>query len=112
MKPFFVYMLRCGDGSFYTGHTDDLEKRFAEHQQGTFSGHTARRRPVTLAYACEFGTREEAIARETQLKGWSRAKKDALIHEDWRALMLLSRSRPSTVASPCEATLRANGPDK
>ena len=57
MKPFFLYMLRCRDGSYYTGHTDDLEKRVQEHDNGTFEGYTSKRRPVQVVFVCEFGTR-------------------------------------------------------
>jgi predicted GIY-YIG superfamily endonuclease len=104
MKPFWVYMLRCCDGSYYVGHTDDLEKRIGEHIEGTCGGYTAKRRPVRLVFSCEFATREEALERELQIKGWSRAKKEALIQGDWEKLHRLaqSRTRPST-------SLRANG---
>ena len=73
MRPFFVYMLHCGDGSYYVGHTDDLEKRMAEHEAGTYGGYTARRRPVKLVFVDEFSSRDEAIERERQLKGWRTA---------------------------------------
>jgi len=83
MKPFWLYMLRCADGSYYVGHTDDLEKRVAEHQAAAIPGHTCARRPVSLVYAAEMVTRDEAIQRERQVKGWSRAKKEALVRGDW-----------------------------
>ncbi len=60
-KPFWVYILRCADGSYYTGHTDDLELRVAKHQSGEVEGYTATRRPIQLAYAQECVTREEAL---------------------------------------------------
>ncbi|HLA19013.1 MAG TPA: GIY-YIG nuclease family protein [Dehalococcoidia bacterium] len=66
---FFVYILRCSDGSYYVGHTDDLEPRLAAHERGEIAGYTRKRRPVRLAFAEEFGTREEALARERQVKG-------------------------------------------
>ncbi len=59
-KPFFAYMLRCADASYYMGHTDDLEKRVAEHQAGEKCGYTFERRPVRLMWSQEFWTREEA----------------------------------------------------
>src|SRR5438477_1917518 len=65
--------LKCADGSYYVGHTDDLEARVGAHEMGLISGYTRRRRPVTFQYAAEFGTREEALASERQIKGWSRA---------------------------------------
>ena len=95
MKPFWLYMLRCRDGSYYVGHTDDLEKRVAEHQAGAIPGHTHGRRPVELVYAAEMVTRDEAIQRERQLKGWSRAKKEALIASDWNRIHELARGRDS-----------------
>jgi predicted GIY-YIG superfamily endonuclease len=104
MQPFCVYVLSCADGALYIGHTDDLERRIAEHQSGEIPGFTARkrRRPVTLAFVQEFATRDEAFAAERQLKGWSRAKKLAFIARDWDRLHELARcrgllfSRPST----------------
>jgi predicted GIY-YIG superfamily endonuclease len=126
MKPFFVYMLRCRDGSYYVGHTDDLERRMDQHETGLCDGHTARRRPVTLVWFAETETREEAIARELQFKTWSRAKKAALVRGDWDAVRALARgrnaserggtrstvaeARPSTPRVPAaRATLGANG---
>jgi tRNA/rRNA methyltransferase len=91
MKPFFLYILRCSDGAFYIGHTDDLERRIAQHEAGEVPGYTVRRRPVALVYRCEFATRIEAIERERQLKGWSRAKKEALIAGDFDRLRILAR---------------------
>jgi predicted GIY-YIG superfamily endonuclease len=94
---FWMYMLTCADGSYYVGHTDDLERRVAAHQDGTFGGYTAKRRPVTLSYAEVFDTRDGAFRRERQLKGWSRAKKEALAREDWLALQRLANTaHPST----------------
>lgn len=84
-------MLRCHDGSYYVGHTDDLERRLSEHVDGTSGGYTARRRPVELVFVNEFASREETIERERQIKGWSRAKKEALIGGDWDELRRLAR---------------------
>ena len=89
--PFHVYMLRCRDGSFYTGHTDDLEKRINEHQSGVITGYTSERLPVELVFADEFQTREEALTFELRIKGWSRRKKEALIQSDWVGLRLAAR---------------------
>lgn len=77
--PFFTYILRCSDGSYYVGHTDEVERRLAEHKTGAGSGYTASRQPVQLVWLQEFPTREEAKAAEAQLKKWSRRKKEALI---------------------------------
>ena len=89
--PFWVYILRCADGSYYTGHTDSLEKRIAEHSSGAVPGYTTSRRPLRLAFACDFETREEALGAELQIKGWSRAKKEALMSDDWSKLSELAR---------------------
>ena len=100
MKPFFVYMLRCSDGSYYVGHTDELESRVAKHQAGEVEGYTSKRRPVELVWAQETATREEALAAEMRIKGWGRAKKEALIEGDWERIKQLARSRPSTNSMP------------
>ena len=88
---FCAYMLLCSDGSYYVGHTDDLDSRLAAHQFGLLPGYTSRRRPVHLMWRQEFAEREQAFAAERQIKGWSRAKKEALIRGDWDAVQLLSR---------------------
>jgi tRNA/rRNA methyltransferase len=85
-------MLRCGDGSYYVGHTDDLESRVAAHSLGEIPGYTLRRLPVTLVWSQELPSRYEALAAERQLKGWSRAKKEALIAGDWGRISELSRA--------------------
>ena len=71
---FWVYMLRCADDRYYTGHTDDLEKRMAQHQAGECGGYTASRLPVECTWSQETATREEALTAERQIKGWSRKK--------------------------------------
>ncbi|WP_235523240.1 GIY-YIG nuclease family protein [Sphingobium sp. Leaf26] len=71
---FHAYLLRCNDSSFYAGHTDDLEIRVAQHQQGLIGGYTAMRRPMVLVWTENFGTREEALAAERRIKGWSRPR--------------------------------------
>jgi predicted GIY-YIG superfamily endonuclease len=101
MNVFHLYILRCADGSYYTGHTDDLENRLAQHQLGEIPGcYTSTRLPVELAFATDFATREEALERELQVKRWSRAKKEALIRGDWVGLQALSRNRQQTTKSP------------
>ncbi|GLV27534.1 hypothetical protein TomTYG75_00610 [Sphingobium sp. TomTYG75] len=91
--PFYTYMLHCSDRSFYTGHTDDLQTRIAQHEAGAVPGHTQNRRPVKLVWSQEFGTRMEALEAERQIKGWSRATKLALIREDWRLISTLARPK-------------------
>lgn len=85
-------MLRCRDGSYYTGQTDRLEERIAGHQSGLIGGHTRSRRPVTLVWQQDFPTRLEALEAERRIKGWRRAKKEALIAGDWELLSKLSRT--------------------
>lgn len=94
---FWVYILRCTDGSYYTGHTENLEQRLTEHQAGQVGGYTATRRPVRLVFSEAFSTREEALAAERRIKGWSRKKKEAMMRGDWDEVSRLARGgRPST----------------
>ncbi len=95
---FWTYMLQCGDGTFYVGHTDDLDVRIAQHLSGETRGYTSIRHPLKLVWSDEFPSRYEALAAERQIKGWSRAKKMALIRGDFDALAALSKSKdgPST----------------
>jgi putative endonuclease len=89
-----VYILRCADGSYYVGVTrTSLEARIAQHEAGEFDGYTARRRPVALAFHQQFDRVTDAIAAERQLKGWTRAKKEALIRGDFDGLRSLARGR-------------------
>jgi putative endonuclease len=97
--PFFVYILRCRDGSYYTGHTDDLDRRMAQHGEGVGSAYTSKRRPLELLWATDCQSRDEAFCLEKQIQGWSRPKKEALMRGDFAALPALSRSKganPST----------------
>ncbi len=88
---FWVYILHCADGSYYTGHTDDLDKRIAEHHAGAIDGYTAQRRPVTLAWSQACTSRDEALAAEMQLKGWSRKKKEAMMRGNWQEVSKLAK---------------------
>jgi putative endonuclease len=83
-------MLRCADGSYYVGHTDDLERRVAMHEHGGVAGYTSTRRPVMLVWSQEFASREVALSAERQIKGWNRAKKEALIRDDWHEIQRLA----------------------
>ena len=95
---FWVYILRCADNSYYTGHTDNLEKRITEHQTGEVEGYASTRLPVELVFSQEFSSREEAKASERQIKGWGRRKKEALIKGDWAEVSrsACSKKHPST----------------
>ncbi len=77
----YTYILRCADGSLYTGWTNDLEKRIAAHNAGTGGRYTRSHRPVTLVYCETFPTKEEAMKREYAIKHLSREEKEALIAE-------------------------------
>src|SRR4051812_33681584 len=91
----FVYMLRCSDDSYYVGNAtgDDLTKRIAEHQAGVYRGYTFTRRPVQLIWSQHFERFTDANAAERQIKGWSRAKKEALAKGEWDLLKLLAKRR-------------------
>jgi len=98
---FWVYILRCADGRYYTGHTDDLEKRIGEHTTGIIvSCYTFKRRPIELVFSQEFTTREEALASEQQIKGWSRKKKEAMIRGDWAEVSRLAKSTKAAQKPP------------
>jgi putative endonuclease len=98
----WLYILHCADGSYYTGSTNNLPLRLAQHQAGEGSGYTCSRLPVELVYTQEFPSEHEAFLRERQVKGWSRAKKAALIRGDFEALVELSKSRSSSCSDGCE----------
>ena len=88
-----VYILECADNSYYVGITRrTLEERISEHNSGQIDGYTKSRLPVKLAHSEEFAVVTQAIARELQLKGWTRAKKEALIAGDFEKLSDLSKS--------------------
>ena len=97
----FVYMLRCRDGSYYVGSAtgNDLSGRIAQHQSGALPGYTALRRPVELVWSEHFELITDTIAAERRIKGWSRAKKEALISGRWADLHLLSK-RPAARTKP------------
>ena len=89
-----VYMLRCADGSYYVGSARlGLDRRVSEHNHGTFGGYTSKRLPVELVWAGHFLDITDAIAVERQIKGWSRAKKEALIRGDFASIKDLSKRR-------------------
>jgi predicted GIY-YIG superfamily endonuclease len=96
---FWVYILRCRDGSYYTGHTDRLEYQVAQHHAGQGSDWTRRRLPVELVWCEAMPSRLETLEAERRIKPWSRAKKEALIAADWAKLSHFARpprERPST----------------
>jgi putative endonuclease len=78
----WVYILRCSDGSLYTGWTNDIEKRLASHNRGTASKYTRGRRPVKMIFKEEFGTKEEAMSREAEIKSLTRSEKLLIVNKD------------------------------
>jgi len=108
---FWVYILRCTDNSYYTGHTDNLEQRIAQHNQGYFpTCYTYNRRPLELVFSQDFVTREEALASEQQIKGWSRKKKEAMMCGDWAEVSRLAKPlasvRPELAEGQSGSTVR------
>lgn len=91
---YYVYIVQCSDGMYYTGVTNDLERRLWEHNTGFISDcFTYNRRPVVLKYEEHFTNINNAIAREKQLKGWSRKKKEALFERNWKLISELAKSK-------------------
>lgn len=89
----WLYILKCADGSYYTGTTGDPERRLDEHQAGIPGSYTCEKRPVELVFIEEFPSWPETIEREQQIKRWRRKKKEALIRQDWNALKVLAKGR-------------------
>jgi putative endonuclease len=93
MKSYYVYILKCIDNSYYTGITNNLERRMREHTEGlNKTCYTYNKLPLTLEYQTVFNNPNEAIAFEKQIKGWSRKKKEALINGDIELLKVLSKN--------------------
>jgi putative endonuclease len=93
----YVYILRCADNSYYVGSTRNLEHRLEQHASGDGAKYTSKRLPVELVFAEEYDRIDEAYAREKQVQGWSRRKREALIRGEFRMLPGMSArgSRPS-----------------
>jgi putative endonuclease len=89
---YFVYIVECIDKSYYTGVTNNLERRIWEHNNAENSlAYTFKRRPVILRYFQRFQDITQAIVWEKQIKGWSRKKKEALFVEDWEEIKRLAK---------------------
>ena len=94
MQLSYVYILHCSDDSYYTGMTANLSQRMYQHESGFFPDcFTFKRRPVTLAFYCEFTDIQLAIEKEKQIKKWSRAKKQALINGKYEDLINLAKKQ-------------------
>jgi len=99
----WVYILHCADGSYYTGMTrgEEPDQRLSEHQMKLSPGaYTASRLPVQLAYSEYFEFVVDAITAERKIKGWSRAKKEALIRGDWKLIQILAKRRGGKDRTP------------
>jgi len=103
-----VYILKCSDGSYYVDSTADLARRLFEHQNGLVTGYTESRRPVELVWSAELPTEHDAFLRERQIKGWSRAKKEALIRGEWNTHGRQTRTPDSRSEETKEADVRVN----
>lgn len=77
----YTYILRCKDGTYYTGWTNNLEKRVRDHNDGKGAKYTKARRPVKLIYYEEFMTKEEAMKREYAIKQMTRTQKEKMIEQ-------------------------------
>ena len=107
---FWTYMLHCRGGYFYTGHTENLETRIAQHQAGSAKGFASGHLPVELVWAQEFASRYEALQAERQIKGWSRAKRMALIRRDWASISNAAKSKSSPSTSSGRAGVGCDWP--
>ena len=97
MKFYYVYILRCSDNSLYTGITNDLDRRFNEHNDGKLKdAYTYSRRPVKLEYFQDFKEPTQAIFFEKKLKKWSKVKKEVLIKGDFDMIQILAECRNAT----------------
>jgi putative endonuclease len=93
MLDFYVYILLCNDGSFYAGHTDNIEARLSQHEQRLYPRcYTATRLPVKVVFVQATSSRAEALEAEMEIKGWTRKKKQALIDGDFEAIKALTMS--------------------
>ena len=100
---YWVYILKCADGSYYTGSTSNLDLRVRQHILGSVNSYTKSRLPVELIYAESCDSPRQAMAWEKQIKGWSRAKKEALMRGDFDALVELSKSKSNRDTNGVEA---------
>ncbi|HAW57670.1 MAG TPA: hypothetical protein DCX03_01435 [Bacteroidales bacterium] len=88
----YMYILKCSDGSYYTGSTVNLERRLSQHQNGEGANYTKKRLPVDLVYFEEYSSVADAFYREKQVQGWTRKKKEALINGEYEDLKSLAKT--------------------
>ena len=97
MYSYYVYILKCSDSSYYTGITNNLDKRFKEHEHGKYRNcYTYKRRPLEIKFHETFNDVLQAIYFEKKLKKWTRAKKEALISGNFDMLQILAECRNAT----------------
>lgn len=93
MQDFYIYILQCSDGTYYTGHTDNIEKRITEHENNIYECYTSTRLPIKLVYLESFASRAEALEAERKIKKWGKRKKDALISNGWEGIIALRKKK-------------------
>ncbi|CAD0001966.1 GIY-YIG nuclease family protein [Flavobacterium salmonis] len=102
MKQYYVYILKCSDNSYYTGMTNNIERRLNEHILGLNEEcYTLAKRSLELVFCTEFNEVNHAISFEKQIKGWSRKKKEAIISDKWEDLKKLSECLNETTHKNC-----------
>jgi predicted GIY-YIG superfamily endonuclease len=97
MLNFYIYILKCSDGTYYTGHTDNLEKRIIEHEDNVYECYTSIRLPVELVFVQECASRVEALEAERKIKKWGKRKKDALVTKGWEGILALRKVKRSGI---------------
>ncbi len=93
MEYFYVYIIKCCDSSYYTGHTDNIEKRIYEHKYKKYDSYTSSRLPIEVVYVQTFASRDAAFVAERRIKGWTRKKKEALIAKKWNNLRKYAKKK-------------------
>ncbi|HDH50277.1 MAG TPA: GIY-YIG nuclease family protein [Nitrospirae bacterium] len=93
VEVWYLYILKCNDGSLYTGTTPNLQRRIKSHNDGSGGRYTRCRLPVSLIYSESYSIKSDALKRELQIKGWSRAKKESLIAGNLAKLQQLSKNK-------------------
>jgi putative endonuclease len=97
MNTYYVYIVKCTDQSYYTGFTNNIERRLHGHNHGINPDcYTYKRRPVKLMFIQDFSNPKDAITDEKQIKGWSREKKEVLFQGDWNKIHESAKCKNST----------------
>ncbi len=100
MKQYYVYILKCSDNSYYTGVSNNIERRLEEHIKGlNRSSYTFKKRPLELVFHMLFDSVIQAIAFEKQVKGWRRKKKEAIIENNWDVLKKLAICKNDSISN-------------